>query len=892
MHRWKFSLLATAAALSTGLYVADASALSLGRVTVQSALGEPLRAQVALPGITPAEADSLHISIASPEVFRSQGLEFSPVVNGIRLELKRGAGGAMTLQMSSNSAVNDPFIDLVIDAAWNAGHLVRSYTLLFDPPALRKAPAPAPVVAPQVSASPAPGATATPIRTPSVSAATPAKAPAAPAHASAEPSSPKEVKVQAGDTAGAIASAHRPSGISLDQMLVAMVRANPHAFTDGNANRLRSGTVLQLPSKEEAQATPAAEARRIIAAQSRDFNAYRQRLAGAAPAAQVETATRSASGKVQTEVAESKPTAANTDKLTLSKGSATQQADDAHTAHAKQAGETSARLKELSKNIEDLKDLSQGASSPSAAPAEQAPASAQAAPEAATANTSTAPAAAPAEATADSATTPPAATPSEPPAAISAPATPVTAPAAAQEAPPKAAEPPKAPPKPVAAPPAPIAEPSLLDSLTEEPLMAGGALALILLLLGWGGYRYKQSRRDAQGPETTFSEDADHPDSFFAESGGQEVDTTSSDLTTGSSTSTLYSPSQLDQIGDVDPVAEAEVYLAYGKDPEAEAILKEAAQRFPEQAAIQAKLADIYAKRQDRVAFEATARKVQIITHGQGADWERVRQMGAILDDDNPLYKPVVAAAIAAASQNVEPAAAPAPAVMSQAPAVPDSILPEINLDLDLDDGTATLPPTSTAPAPASAASNTFAAAAVGAAQRALDEAAAPSGLGELTLPDALPEESAPAMHPAQPLEHTLEFPTDDLALADSGPMPLTRKEVAPTQPASLATQPTPLEFNLGALSLDLGQPATATTPATAAPTAAPLPHLPEAPAPAASTPQEPLPSDPLATKLALAEEFKAIGDSEGARSLIEEVMAQAGDELKAKAKRVLDTLN
>ncbi|MGB7422101.1 MAG: hypothetical protein WA917_09530, partial [Comamonas sp.] len=167
MHRWKFSLLATAAALSTGLYIADASALTLGRVTVQSALGEPLRAQVALPNITPAEADSLHVSIASADVFRAQGLEFSPAVNGIHLELKRGAGGAMVLQLTSNNAVNDPFIDLVIDAAWNAGHLVRSYTLLFDPPALRSTPAPAPVVAPQTPSSPA---AAAPVRTPSMSA--------------------------------------------------------------------------------------------------------------------------------------------------------------------------------------------------------------------------------------------------------------------------------------------------------------------------------------------------------------------------------------------------------------------------------------------------------------------------------------------------------------------------------------------------------------------------------------------------------------------------------------------------------------------------------------------------------------------------------------------------
>ncbi|WP_040435217.1 FimV/HubP family polar landmark protein, partial [Melaminivora alkalimesophila] len=110
-----------------------------------------------------------------------------------------------------------------------------------------------------------------------------------------------EVTVRPGDTAGRIASAHRPAGVSLDQMLVAMMRANPEAFIQGNVNRLRAGAVLQMPSQADAQATPAPEARRIVAAQSRDFNEFRRRLAGAAPTAQVAAADRSASGSVQAE---------------------------------------------------------------------------------------------------------------------------------------------------------------------------------------------------------------------------------------------------------------------------------------------------------------------------------------------------------------------------------------------------------------------------------------------------------------------------------------------------------------------------------------------------------------------------------------------------------------
>ena len=282
MHRCKTTLLAAAAALSMGLYASNASALALGRVTVQSALGEPLRAEIALPQVSATEADSLNVTIASPDVFHAQGLEYSAAVKGIRLDLKREANGKMVLHLSSNQTITDPFIDLVVDAAWNAGHIVRSYTMLFDPPGLRNAPAP---IAPQADTSARSSTSVAPVRAPQVAAA-PAPAPAsAPAVARKVEASPGEVKVRSGDTAGAIASAHRPSGISLDQMLVALVRANPQAFIDGNVNRLRAGSVLQIPDQASAGATSAAEASKIVAAQSRDFNAFRHRLAGAAPAA-------------------------------------------------------------------------------------------------------------------------------------------------------------------------------------------------------------------------------------------------------------------------------------------------------------------------------------------------------------------------------------------------------------------------------------------------------------------------------------------------------------------------------------------------------------------------------------------------------------------------------
>ena len=641
MHRWKYSALAAAALASVALYAPDALALALGPVTVQSALGEPLRAEIALPSITPAEADSLKVTTAAPETFRAQGMEYSSAAGQVHMALQRRPDGSSVLRLSSNTPVNDPFVDLIIDATWATGRITRSYTMLFDPPAMRR-PAPSVTAAPQVRA-PAPAA-------PSAQASAVPTRPAAPprsaAPATAESSG--NVTVKAGDTAGRIASAHRPHDVSLDQMLVAMLRANPEAFIGGNVNRLKAGAVLDLPSASQAAATPAAEARQTIAAQSRDFNAFRHKLAAAAPTAETTSAGRSESGRVQTQVQEQKTTSTSPDKLTLSKGAVKgTKATPEALATRKQASETSARVEELSKNISDLNKLA-SASGSAAGAVPSAPA-ASTATGAGPAVTSTAavppavPAATPASASgpaiAASAPAPqataPAATASaeaSPPAAASTIAAsemvPASAPAAPAPAASKAAAVPPA--------PAPAEEPGFIAGLLEQPLIPAGALTL-LLLLGYGGYRIAQRRRNQSGVDSSFLESRLQPDSFFGASGGQRVDTAGTD-STGSSMA--YSPSQLDAGGDVDPVAEADVYLAYGRDLQAEEILKEAIRHNPERVSVHAKLAEIYAKRQDRKSLEAVAKDIFGITNGEGADWNRVTELGRDLDPENSFYHP------------------------------------------------------------------------------------------------------------------------------------------------------------------------------------------------------------------------------------------------------------
>ena len=274
--------MAAAAFVSAALTSTDAAALALGSLNVRSALGQDLNAEIALPQATPAELNSLVVQIASPEAFRAQGLDYSGAARSIQVQLHRNADGTASLRLRSNAPIQDPFVDLVVEAQWNTGHVMRSYTLLLDPPPSQRTPA-APTAMPQVAPAPAaqqPQPASVTGR--SYGSATSSSRPAAPAAAPASPvsapaaSADAPVSVRSGDTASHIAHANRPAGVSLDQMLVAMLRSNPDAFINGNVNRIRAGAVVQLPSREQALATSAREARQIVAAQSHDFNAYRR----------------------------------------------------------------------------------------------------------------------------------------------------------------------------------------------------------------------------------------------------------------------------------------------------------------------------------------------------------------------------------------------------------------------------------------------------------------------------------------------------------------------------------------------------------------------------------------------------------------------------------------
>lgn len=894
MHRapvaplWKKGLLASAAGLALLGASLDAQALALGAVTVRSSLGEPLRAEIEVPQISSEEASSLQASMATPQAFRAAGVEYSPALSGARVTLHRRPNGQAYLRVVGDKPINEPFLGIVVEANWTNGRVVRDYTMLVDPPG-RAAPPPVTVTEPRTAPSAAPAtAPAAMAPAPTVTAPLPVaqqttpSSPAqradrarpvrraAPAASAAEVAGGGgQVSVQRGDTAYGIASAAGAQGVSLDQMLIAMLRANPNAFIGGNVNRMRAGVVLNMPTAEQAAGVSRRNARRAVLAQTRDFRGYRRGLASSVQSTPRVAASRSATGSVQAQVQDSRAAAPSQDRLTLSKGSAPT-GKESQVAQSRQAKEQADRVAELNKNISDLARL-QAASGvapasaptpgltvpvtpPGAANAPTTPSAADAAgpaslaasgaasvaAAAASAAEAVASQAAPAAADAASAAASEAAS-----ASLASASAADAASAAATQASAAAA------PKRAAPPPAPVAEPSFLDTLTDNPLLPVAGLGL-LGLLGYGVYRSRRAKKNAAPLDSAFIESRLQPDSFFGASGGQQVNTKDAGPVSGGASSMAYSPSQLDAAGDVDPVAEADVYLAYGRDMQAEEILKEALRTQPGRVAIHKNLAGIYAKRRDARALDAIATDAYHLTGGEGPDWLAIANLGAELDPDNPMYKPGGAPAMRTAPVPIRPSfgadTEPQTAQLIDKKGPASSGMP-LDLDLDLDDAPVR------APAPASPASSPATAAATGAA------AASVAAMAARETPSA----SAP------PANGPLDF---DLDLDFAPPSELKPHAEAPTQaPAGTSAAPRAgmIDFDMDALSVN-----------------------PDSRSGGDLRTEQPddADEDPVATKLALAQEFHAIGDTEGARALVKEVIAESSGSLRARAERFLAELS
>jgi pilus assembly protein FimV len=819
-----------------------AGSVGLGRMTLQSSLGQPLSAQIELTSLTNEDLSSLTARVADSSLYRQNGLNYQGVLARARVAVERQPNGGAVLRITTPTGVSEPYLDLLVEVNWASGRVVRAYTFLLDPPGMPAAPAVEPVTPARVGAAPA--------AAPSGATGAPRTSTAAGGGAMAGGAAGNSYNVRRGDTLSRIAGEVKPPDVTLEQMLVALFNANPNAFDGANMNRLRAGAILNIPSAEQAGASAPNEATRTVRMQAADWRSYQDKVAGAAPPSEA-AAGRVAGGKIGTTVEERVPAAQpGRDQLKVSPGKGPAAEDVVSRDKALREAQT--RINELEKTLQDLqKALAlKGGGQPSGA-----------------------------------AVTPPAAPAAAPPPAPTPPAPAAKAPEPAKVEPPKAEPPPKvamapetkAPEPPKAAIPAPVETPkaapapkppapkvdakapakstSLFDDLfgsTPGWVIGGGAFAA---LAGIAALIAARRRRTVKFEDSIIGGTDIKTNTVFGSTGGGVVNTGENSLATDFSREGLGSI----DTDEVDPIAEAEVYLAYGRDAQAEEILKDALKKDPQRQEIYLKLLEIHAQHNKPSAFETVAAELYSVSQGKGDAWQKAVTLGRQLDPNNPMFgEGGGAAAAAAAAAGAGIAAAAGAAAVDKArggasPAVAKGLETDDALDFRFDEDVSISRTGNTTQQQIDA---------IDAAEREFEESA--KHLGAAPSFDDKPKSAAPP----PPSSADLDFRLDPHTAGSLDDAAAKLKKEEPVSPALAQPQ--------AAIDLD---------------------KLDLAFSPENQPFEDPTPSTldgqwhDAATKLDLAKAYQEMGDVEGAREILQEVLHEGDDTQKAEAQVLLAKL-
>ncbi|MGF6457589.1 FimV/HubP family polar landmark protein [Pseudomonas frederiksbergensis] len=870
--------IAAASALSSGM----AHALGLGELTLKSTLNQPLVAEIELLDVKDLTAAEVVPSLASPEDFAKAGVDRQAFLNDLTFTPVLNASGKSILRVTSSKPLSEPMVKFLVQVMWPNGRLLRDYSVLLDPSKFSPQTADA-------AAQPAPAQTVT--------------APVTGATKSSQYTTTPR------DTLWEIAAKARNGG-SIQQTMLAIQALNPDAFIDGNINRLKTGQVLRLPDQVQSTNLPQPKAIAEVAAQNTAWRQGRRYVAKPGTGQQQLDATKRARG----EGASSQPAA---DKLSLvsadtgkgGKGAAGDAkalsdklavTEESLDATRRDNAELKSRMSDLQSQLDKLQRLIELKNNQLAKLQAEGGADASA---------SSTPAMS-AELAAS-----PAATPAD--------AAPVPAPEAAA-------------PEVV---PAPVVEPTPDDQKFNElltnpillSLVGGGAVVLLLLLLLLARRRKAQQEAEkhlrmarALEEEQEFSVDQDLPPSSFE---GLEVPPPSVKLATAPTpapapapviapvvvtppiAAPLVSPAAERSDRSDDVLAQAQSHIAGGRLNQAAALLEDAIKQEPQRSDLRLKLMEVYGQQGDRDAFVAQER--QLVANGD--NFARVEELKSRF----PAMAVVAASGLAAAAIAAELDAQYVKDLLLDEPQAPEPALSDFDsaFDLSLDDLEAATPiapvvaaepevePTP-APAPAPAPEelaeldefpldDDLSFESVLQQQTEIKENlddlsvfdldmdlggdTSPATLAEddflLSLDEDLKDlpvaEAAPV---TEPTLDDLELPADfDLSLADE-------MDAAPDQPDAFESELNDVNAELDRLSQSLGEPSFTEEDALAS---------------AADEPDFDFLSgtDEVATKLDLAQAYIDMGDSDGARDILNEVVTEGDAGQKSEAKEMLSRL-
>lgn len=589
-------------ALST-LQADLAGALGLGNLSIKSALNQPLNAEIRLLDTGDLDPSQVKIQLASPEDFQHAGVDRDFFLTNLRFDVELDGRGGGLIRVTTREPVVEPYLNFVLETRWPTGRLLREYAMLLDPPTFSaKAAAP---VTPATGAGPAPKPGRR-IEPPSVS---PEPAPESRAGAPSNdlPAATRsgEYRIQVYDTLSKIAARHKPAGdATLQQTMVAIQRANPQVFIRNNINLIKSGYVLRLPSADEVRAIDAGEAARSVEEQTHNWRGGSSG-AGAAPAAsgpQLDARTpapaRDSEYREQARLSIAAPGGA--DKSDAGEGGSSGKgggealrnqltsAQESLEKGQRENKELQSRLDDMERQIATLQRLISLKDDQLAALQAK----------------SAAGGAAPAPSDAPAAQTEPAPAQTAPaPESAAAPAPDHTAAGAPAPAPA-----PKAKPKPApkaAAKPAP--EPGLLEQISGNPLYAVGGLGALALL---GAAVVMRRRRAAAEELEAVAELGGDGDGFhFDENLDLDNVRVSDDALTplDEPESEAPQPAAAEErrvsAETGNAIAEADIYIAYGRYQQAADLLLTAIDAEPARSDLRVKLLEVYLEMRNRDAF-------------------------------------------------------------------------------------------------------------------------------------------------------------------------------------------------------------------------------------------------------------------------------------------------
>jgi pilus assembly protein FimV len=821
------------------LAVGGAEAAGLGKMSIQSAMGQPLRAEIELLSVQPEEIGTVDARLASADAFRQARIQRTDTHGNLRFTIEQRPNGTPFLKVTSTAPVSDPFLDLLIELNWSSGRILREYTVLLDPPA---------TPSPQVVAAP---------KTPAAKAAAPAKPTkgvqpeaAKPPSAGKEPAAPAPQKygpIKSGETLRSIAAKVQHQDVTLEMMVASLYQANKQAFVNDNMNLLKQGQVLKVPERDAVMLMFSPnQAKQLMREHATAWNAYRGQVADTAAKAPAAAAPSPGTGKI----APAKPQEAGTapaaskDVLKLSKGEPGKPQADAQAmqriqtleeelaAKSRALQEAQDRVAQLEKTVGDLQRLMNMQGQPAGETPPAAPVAA-------------APAAEPVQA------------PAKPKPAVASPVVP------------------------------PQEESSWVSGLMQNPLYLGGIGAAVLLsgLLGYMVISSRRRKAMATLEQSVLSGGDQFKTAIFRTGTGKTV----------GAAATEGPVTELSRLGlgaidthEVDPIAEAEVYMAYGRDAQAEEILKAAMVKDPSRHEIHLKLLEIYAGREDKVAFETLATELYAASGGQPTEvWVKAAEMGRGLDPENPLYQIAGAAAPTpapspepepeseAASEGLPPVAEQARMAIPTAepePAAEDDHIIEFEMPIEAEAAAR-----ADIEIPAAIAEPVESEAPLDFEPMDIELEAPATKEGSLEFPRAEADLVAEDIQLEAP---ELSIPADEF---DVGSLP----EQVPAAAKEEAGMP---EFEIPEFNLEAEA-------AAAEEIASPdldfsgidleLKDVPEVEE-AAATQIDPELWEEVNTKMDLAKAYLEMGDREGAREILQEILNEGDDQQKAEASRLL----